>query len=131
MLVSYGLSKIRVRTFENMIQESSFCFKENFKATNMIRKALGQVIHVTGDLYGGCFHFLSLIYLLFYGSLIQFLQIILGWKRIWGSDVTKCYQQVAGLVLMAADEAEQLLVSTYLHEVLLMTMMQGIDCVMN
>ena len=53
MLVGDGLSQIRVKTFENMIQESSFCFKENFRATDMIRRALGQVIHVTGDLHGG------------------------------------------------------------------------------
>ena len=32
--------------------------------------------------------------------------------------MTKCYQQAASLVLMAADEVEKLLVVTYLHKVL-------------
>ena len=118
MLVGDGLSQIRVKTFETMIQESSFRFKENFQATDMIRKALGQVIHVTGDLHGGRFHFLAAIYSLFYGAFIQFVQILLGWKRIRGSDVTKCYQQAAGLVLMGADEVEKILVSAYLNDVL-------------
>ena len=118
MLVGNGLSQIRVKTFENMIQESSFRFKENFQATDMIRKALGQVIHVTGDLHGGCFHFLATIYSLFYGSIIQYIQVLLGWKQIRGSDVTKCYQQAAGLVLMTADEGDKLLVTAYLHDVL-------------
>ena len=73
MLVGDDLSQIRVKTFENMIQESSYRFKENFKAMDMIRKALGQVIHVTGDLHRGHFHFLAAIYSLFYGAFIQFI----------------------------------------------------------
>ena len=80
MLVGDGLSQVRVKTFENLIQESSFRFKENFRATDMIRRALSQVIHVTGDLHGGRFHFLATIYSLFYGSFIQYIQILLGWK---------------------------------------------------
>ena len=119
MLVGDGLSQICVKTFENMIQESSFRFKENYRATDMVRKALGQVIHVTGDLHGGRFHFLAPIYSMFYGSFIQFIQLLLGWKRIHGSEVTKCYQQAARLILMAADKIEKVFVSTYLHEVLI------------
>ena len=103
MLVGDGLSQIRVKTFEKMIEDSSFHFKETHKATTTIRKALGQVIHITGDLHGGCFHFLSAMYSLFYGSFIQFMQILLGWKRIHGSDVTKCYLQAACLVLMICE----------------------------
>ena len=98
-----------------MIEDSSFCFKETHEATTTIYKALGQVIHITGDLHGGCFHFLSAIYSLFYGSLIQFMQILLGWKRIRGSDVTKCYQQAAGLVLMICDEFDKKLMAYFLH----------------
>ena len=79
MLVGDGLSQIQVKTFENMIQESYFRFKENYRATDMVRKALGQVIHVTGDLHGGRLHFLAAIYSLFYGSFIQFIQLLLGW----------------------------------------------------
>ena len=117
MLVGDGLSQVRVKTFEKMIQESSFRFQKNFQETDMIQKALGQVIHITGDLHGGRFHFLATIYSLFYQSFIQFIQILLGWKQIQGSNVTKCYQ-AAGLVLMAGDKVKKLLVTTYLHEVL-------------
>ena len=81
----------------------------------MIRRALGQVIHVIGDLHGGRFHFLTTIYSLFYGSLIQYIQVLLGWKQIRGSDETKCYQQAAGLVLMTADEGDKLLITAYLN----------------
>ena len=84
----------------------------------MIRRALGQVIHVTGDLHGWRFHFLATIYSLFYGSLIQYIQVLLGWKKIRGSDVTNCYQQATGLVLMTADEADKLLITTYLNNIL-------------
>lgn len=100
-----------------MIQESSFRFKENYHA--MVRKALGQVIHVTGDLHGGRFHFLAAVYSLFYGSFIQFIQLLLGWKRIRGSYATKCYQQAARLILMAADKIKKVFICTYLHDVLI------------
>ena len=108
VLVGDGLTQRCVKTFKSMIQESSFRFKENFSATDMIRKVLEQVIHVTGDLHSGQFHFLAVIYSLFYGSLIQYVHVLLGWKRICGSDATKCYQQVAILVLMTADKADKL-----------------------
>ena len=83
----------------------------------MIQKALNQIIHVPGDLHGGCFHFLSAVYTLFYGSLIQPIQIMLGWKRICGSDVTQCYQQVVGLALMISSELERHLLLEYLKEI--------------
>ena len=38
------------------------------------------------------------------------------WKRISGSDITKCYQQAAGLALMVSDEIEQHLVSQCIAE---------------
>ena len=82
MLVGEGLSQIRAKTFEKMIEESSYKFSETHEKTRMIRLALGQVIHIMGDLHGGQFHFLSAIYLLFYGSLIQQIQLLLGWKQI-------------------------------------------------
>ena len=130
MLVGDGLLQICVKTFKNMIQESSFRFKENFHATDMVRKALGQVIHVTGNLHSGRFHFLAAIYSLFYGSFIQFIQLLLGWKCIHRSDVTKCYQQAAGLVLMAADEMEKKLclrISMMFYSIILR---KGVDCAM-
>eukprot|EP00957_Ditylum_brightwellii_P177456 13516422-Ditylum_brightwellii.AAC.1 len=69
--------------------------------------AKDQVANVMGDLHAGCFHFLSSTYTAFYGALIQQFQAVLGWKQIKGSDMTKCYQQAAGLAIMIADELEQ------------------------
>ena len=83
----------------------------------MIKEALGQVINVTGDLHGGLFHFLSATYSLFYPCLIQPVQQLLGWKRICGSDVTKCYQQAAGLTTMIADELERQFLAAYFDDV--------------
>ena len=48
-------------------------------------------------------------HLIFYGYLQQPIQIILGWKRIRGSDVATCYQQAAGLALMVEDNLDRLL----------------------
>ena len=70
----------------------------------MIHKAMKQIINVTGDLHGGCFHFLAAGYSLFYASFIQPIQTLLGQKRISGTDVTRFYQQAAGLALLIADE---------------------------
>ena len=92
MIVGDGLSQIRAKTFEKMIKDLSYRFKDTHKATEMLKDALGQVIHISGDLHGGQFHFLAAIYLLFYGSMIQFFQLLLRWKQIRGTDVTKCYQ---------------------------------------
>ena len=92
-----------------MIKESSYRFKDTHKATEMIKNALGQVIHISGDLHSGQFHFLAAIYSLFYGSMIQFFQLLLGWKQIRGTDVTKCYQQATGLALMVAEELDKML----------------------
>ena len=76
----------------------------------MFRKALSRVVVVTGDLHG-CFHALMVVYSLFYVAIIQPIQTLLKWKQIVGSDITKCYQQAAGLALMVSDETEQHLVS--------------------
>ena len=54
---------------------------------------------------------------LFYGSFLQCTQTILGWKRIYGSDIANCYQQAAGLATMVLDEVERKLMAAYLHHV--------------
>ena len=117
VIVGDGLSQVRARTFSNLMQECSNSFGDKHEKSIMIQKALNQIIHVPGDLHGGCFHFLSAVYTLFYGSLIQPIQIMLGWKRIRGSDVTKCYQQAAGLALMISNELERHLLLAYLKEI--------------
>ena len=89
-----------------MIEDSSYCFKETHQATHMIKEALGEVIHITGDLHGGRFHSLTAVYSLFFGFKIQFFQILLGWK-CRGSDVTKYYQQA--MLMIVAEELDKLL----------------------
>ena len=116
MLVGDGLTQIRIKTFVDIIQKSSFDFGRQQRITELIRKALGQIIHVTGDLHGGLFHFLSAIYGVFYGCLIQPIQELVAWKRICGSDVTKCYQQAAGLVMIISTELERQLFPLFVHE---------------
>ena len=84
----------------------------------MIHKSMKQIINVTGNLHGGCFHFLASGYSLFYASLIEPIQTLLGWKRISGTDVTKCYQHAAGIALLIADELEKNLYTEYLLHVI-------------
>jgi len=117
MLVGDGLTQIRIKSFVDEINKSCYDFGEQQEALAMIKEALGQVINVTGDLHGGLFHFLSATYSLFYPCLIQPLQQLLGWKRICGSDVTKCYQQAAGLTSMIADELERQFLAAYFEDV--------------
>ena len=76
-----------------------------------------QITHVPGDLHGGCFHFLSAIYSLYYAALIQPIQALIGWKRIKGTDATKCYQQAAGLAMMITGELEKHLFHHYSDEI--------------
>ena len=84
----------------------------------MIHKAIKHIINVTGDLHGGCFDFLAAGYSIFYAIIIQPIQKSLGWKRISGTDVTKCYQQAAGLSLMIEDELEKNIYAEYfLHTI--------------
>jgi hypothetical protein len=115
MLIGDGLSQIRVKTFCTLMANKSYSnFDEEHENNEVIQRALGQIINVTGDLHGGCFHFLSALYSLYYGSLIQPIQALLGWKRIRGSDVTKCYQQAAGLAILIAEELDRQLFGSFL-----------------
>ena len=83
----------------------------------MIKEALDQVISVTGDIHGGLFHLLSAYYSLFYPLLIQPVQEPLGWKRIYGYDVTKYCQQAAGLTIMMDDELKRQILIAYFNHV--------------
>ena len=67
MLIGDGLTQIRVRMFRTMIRESAYRFEDSFTETDMTRKALRKITHITGDLHGGRFHFLSSVCSLFYG----------------------------------------------------------------
>ena len=79
----------------------------------MIHKAMKQIMNATGDLYGGRFRLLAAGYSIFYASLIQTIHNLWEWKRISGTDVTKCYQRAAGIALLIADELEKNLYTEY------------------
>ena len=109
VLIGDGLTMVRVRTFQDLINQCCFGYSERDEKAVMLQKALSRVISVTGDLHG-CFHALACCFRLFYGSLIQPIQSLLKWKRIKGSDVAVCYQQAAGIALMILYEIERQLI---------------------
>ena len=115
MFVGDGLTMARVKSFEDHINNTCIGFAKRHEKAIMLRKAMSRVIIVTGDLHG-CFHCLMSVYSIFYGCLIQPIQTILKWKRIQGSDITKCYQQAAGLAIMISDEIERHLLSQCISE---------------
>eukprot|EP00957_Ditylum_brightwellii_P212185 15367050-Ditylum_brightwellii.AAC.1 len=61
------------------------------RQSNNIITAMDQVINVLGDPF----------------------QFVLGWKSIRRSDVTKYYQQAAGLVIILPDEIEWQLIVVF------------------
>ena len=79
----------------------------------MIHKAMKHIINVTGNVYGGCFHFVTDGYSISYASLVQKVQALLGWKRIIGTDIIKCYQQADVISLLIEDELERNLYTAY------------------
>ena len=59
---------------------------------------------------------MQVIYNLFYGTLLQKLQAVLKWKRICGSDVSKCYQQSMSLASIAATEVDRRLFAEHCRD---------------
>ncbi len=109
MFVGDGLTMARIKSFDELLNKSCHGHEQRYQKTLMLRKAMSRVVMVTGDLHG-CFHSLMAIYSIFYGSLIQPIQVLLKWKRIKGSDITTCYQQAAGLTILLLDEIERHLI---------------------
>ena len=68
ILVGDGLSQIRVKSFNQMLNESTYSLDQEETCYTTFEKAMQQVINLTGNLHGGCFHFLAAVYNLFYGS---------------------------------------------------------------
>jgi hypothetical protein len=118
MTVGDGLTQMRLAASRMMIESSAFTFVARQKAAELLNAALGQVINIIGDLHGGGFHFLGCVYNLYYAVLIQPFQTALGWKRICGSDVTKCYQQAAALALLLLDEGKRILYGEFSRQLL-------------
>ena len=117
VIVGDGLSQMRARTFNNLIEDSAYSFGDQHETTAKVAKDMQQIIHVPGDLHGGCFHFLSAIYSLYFAALIQPIQALIGWKQIKGTDVMKCYQQAVGLAMMITRELEKHLFHHYNSEI--------------
>ena len=78
MMVGDGLSKIRVKTFVNMIQKNCYNMNDKNNTVNIMSEALKQVVHTSGDLHSGLFHFLNDTHSLFFTCLIQPMQKMLG-----------------------------------------------------
>ena len=53
MIIGDGLSQNFARTFNELIEDTSYSLGPQHSARVMIQKALNQIIHVTGDLNGG------------------------------------------------------------------------------
>ena len=62
ILFGDGLSQVRARSFNNLITDSSNHFGTQQTMSTVLKKALSRVVHVTGDLHGSNFHFLSAVY---------------------------------------------------------------------
>ncbi len=117
VLVGDGLSQMRLQAFKDMLDTSSYSFEKRYEMAQLLSKALDQCVALPGDLHGGGFHFLVVVFNLYYGGFIQPIQTALGWKRIRGKDVTQCYQQAAGLITMTLLEVERQLYQAYLETV--------------
>ena len=117
VMVGDGLTQIRAKQFSDLIEESSASYGPRHETTMMIQKAMDQVIIIPGDLHGGGFHIMQVVYNLFYGAIIQKIQTILQWKRICSSNVSKCYQQAASLSTILAIEMEHHFTSEYFKTV--------------
>jgi hypothetical protein len=96
VLVGDGLSQMRLQAFKDMLHTSSYSFEKWYEMAQLLSKALDQCVALPGDLHGGGFHFLVVVYNLYYGGIIQPIQTALGWKQICGKDITQCYQPAGG-----------------------------------
>ena len=110
-MVGDGLTKIRAKQFSDLIDETLSSYGPQHRVTVMPQQALDQVIFIPGDLHGGGFHVMQVVYNLFYGAIIQKVQAVLKWKRICSSDVSKCYQQSTSLASILARELERSLIA--------------------
>jgi hypothetical protein len=105
--VGNGLSQMRMRQYQDMVDNASINFRQHYRQSIVFSKAINRVVMVPGDLHGGGFHFLAVTFLLYYGGFLQPIQFALGWNRIRGSDVTKTYQQSASLAILVLGEVER------------------------
>jgi hypothetical protein len=105
VLVGDRLSQMRLQAFKDMLNTYLYSFEKRYDMAQLLSKALDQCVALPGDLHGGGFHFLVVVYNLYYGGFIQ---------PIRGRDTTHCYQQASGLVTMILLEVERQLYHVYL-----------------
>ena len=113
VMVGDGLTQICAKQFTDMIKETSTSYGPRHGITQMLQQALDQVILIPGDPHGGGFHIMQIIYNLFYGILLQKLQAVLKWKRMCGSDVSKCYHQSTSLASIVATKVDRQLLAEH------------------
>ncbi len=88
-------------------------FQELYHKSTIFAQALIRIGMVPSYLHGGGFHFLMVIFQLFYGGFLQVIQVALGWKKIRGTDVTKTYKQSEQLAIIVLSELERQLYATF------------------
>ena len=89
-MVGDGLTQIQAKQFSDLIDETSASYGPRHELTQMHQKAMDQVIFIPGNLHGGGFHIMQVVYNLFYGTIIQKAQAVLKWTQF--AEVT--YQNV-------------------------------------
>ena len=100
MLVGDGLTQVRFKTLVDVIQKNCCNMSDKNITANMMSEALKQIACVPSYLHGALLHFLNATYSLFFTCLARPMQKMIGWKYLKGKDVSKCYQQAAGLLSM-------------------------------
>ncbi len=112
-LVGDGLTTERYRTFQDRLGDPCSSFLLDFLQSSVFSKVFDRIAIIPGDLHGGHFHTLSVVFQLFYGGFLQPIQAALRWKRINGHDVTQTYQQCSRLALMVLEECERVLYDAF------------------
>jgi hypothetical protein len=77
-----GLSQVHLQAFKDILHTLSYSFENWYEMAQLLSKALDQCFMLPGDLHGGGFRFLVVVYNLYYGGFIQPIQTALGWKWI-------------------------------------------------
>ena len=111
------VTQMRAKQLSEIIDQTSISYGLRHEVTTMLQEALESIIFLPGDLHGGGFHIMQVVYNLFYGTILQKIQAVLKWKRIRGSNVSKCYQQSTSLALIVSTEVERHLLTEYMKHI--------------
>jgi hypothetical protein len=84
-----GPAHVRVANFKDCMEDRSRNFQEFYHKSTIFAQTLNCIVMVPGDLHGGGFHFLIVIFKKFHGGFLQAIQVVLKWKNIRGINVTK------------------------------------------